>query len=177
MFWSKLFSFLSNFLPFGVYILILSLIDSYSWILRGILIGVVCLQVVSGLILTTIIKKTSKKYSFDDNEYTIVRITRDRTSSLNFIVTNIFPLIAFSFDNIGLIVFTVIMIFIIAVLFFKNNLYLFNPFIEIFGWKIYNIELKKETTDSVVSKTYLTNIPIALNSTMKVREFEDDICF
>ncbi len=177
MFWSKLFSFLSNFLPFGVYILILSLIDSYSWILRGILIGVVCLQVVSGLILTTIIKKTSKKYSFDDNKYTIVRITRDRTSSLNFIVTNIFPLIAFSFDNIGLIVFTVIMIFIIAVLFFKNNLYLFNPFIEIFGWKIYNIELKKETTDSVVSKTYLTNIPIALNSTMKVREFEDDICF
>ena len=142
MFWSKLFSFLSNFLPFGVYILILSLIDSYSWILRGILIGVVCLQVISGLILTTMINKTSKKYSFDDNEYTIVRITRDRTSSLNFIVTNIFPLIAFSFDNIGLIVFTVIMIFIIAVLFFKNNLYLFNPFIEIFGWKIYNIALK-----------------------------------
>lgn len=177
MFLSKLCSLFSNFLPFGIYILILSFIGDYSWILRICLILLVTIQLLSGLLFTVILKKSAKAYPYSDKEYTIVRITRDRNSSLNFIVTNIFPLVAFDFNNIGLIVFTCIMIIIIATLFFRNNLYLYNPFIEFFGWKIYNIELKKETTNNVVSKTYVTNQVIPLNSKIKIIELEDDICF
>ena len=68
-----------------------------------------------------------------------------------------------------------------AILFFKNNLYLYNPILEIWGYKLYNLELqvinKKETTNNVVSKTLVSCDIVPLNSNLKIKEFEDDITF
>ncbi len=179
MFWSKFISLLSNFLPFGIYMLILSFTETNFLSLRISLSIIVIIQIISVFTLTKVIKHAIKQYPYSDSEYKIISITRDRTSSLNFFVTNIFPLIAFDFNNIGLIVFTVTMIIIVTILFFRNNLYLYNPFIELFGWKLYNIELESTSGDSlgVISKTYITNIAIPINSTIKIKDFEDDICF
>ena len=181
MSFSKLFSLFSNFLPFGIYVMVLSLTDEFSWILRGILIFVVTIQVIFAFFLKLVFKKESEKYSNSEKRYKIVRITRDRQSSLNFIVTNVFPLIALDLKNIATIIFTVIILIMITILFLKNNLYLYNPILEICGYKIYNLELEnidqKETTNNVVSKTLISCNLIPLNSELKIREFEDDISF
>ena len=138
MSFSKLFSLFSNFLPFGIYVMVLSLTYEFSWILRGILIFVVTIQVIFAFFLKIVFKKESEKYSNSEKRYKIVRITRDRQSSLNFIVTNVFPLIALDLKNIATIIFTVIILIMITILFLKNNLYLYNPILEICGYKIYN---------------------------------------
>lgn len=182
MFFSKCFSFLSNFLPFGIYCLTLLLINNYNWIVRGIVIGVVALQLICSFLLKTVIKCESNKYSDSTKKYKIIRMSRDRTSSLNFIVTNVFPLISLDLTNLGMILFCAIIIIIIGVLFFKNNLYLYNPILELSGYKIYNIELEElsktnETTKNVVSKTLLSMQPIPLNTELQIKEFEDDISF
>ena len=180
MFWIKFSSLLSNFLPFGIYMLILSFTETNIFVLRIILSIVVIIQIILAFTLTISIKNVIKHYSYSDSEYRIIRISRDRTSPLNFFVTNIFPLIAFDFNNTGLIVFTIIMIFIIAILFIRNNLYLYNPFIELFNWKLYNIKLEKNddnNSNNIFSKTYITNIVVPINSTIKIKDFEDDICF
>ena len=57
MFLSKLFSFLSNFLPFGIYVMVLSLIGKFDWIARGILIGIVSIQIISALLLKFVFNK------------------------------------------------------------------------------------------------------------------------
>lgn len=181
MFFSKLFSLFSNFLPFGIYLMVLSLTDKFSWVLRGILISIVVIQIICALLLKFVFGKESRKYPKSEKEYKIVRITRDRQSSLNFIVTNVFPLISLDLNNIGMIIFTVIILIVVTILFFKNNLYLYNPILEISGYKLYNLELeiidKKETTHNVVSKTLVSCDIIPLNSKLKIKEFEDDIAF
>ena len=110
-----------------------------------------------------------------------MRSTRDRTSSLNFLVTNVFPLISLDLNNYGMIAFTVVFFVVIAILFFKNNLYLYNPILGISGCRIYNLELEeveeKETTKNVVSRTLVSSKIIPLNSSLKIKEFEDDIAF
>ena len=181
MFGSKLVSFLSNFLPFGIYMLVISFTNDYGWVLRGIFIGVVAIQIVCACILKVVIFYESEKYPYSDKEYKIVRSTRDRTSSLNFLVTNVFPLISLDLNNYGMIAFTVVFFVVIAILFFKNNLYLYNPILEISGCRIYNLELEeveeKETTKNVVSRTLVSSKIIPLNSSLKIKEFEDDIAF
>ncbi len=181
MFGSKLVSFLSNFLPFGIYMLVISFTNDYGWVLRGIFIGVVAIQIVCACILKVVIFYESGKYPYSDKEYKMVRSTRDRTSSLNFLVTNVFPLISLDLNNYGMIAFTVVFFVVIAILFFKNNLYLYNPILEISGCRIYNLELEeveeKETTKNVVSRTLVSSKIIPLNSSLKIKEFEDDIAF
>lgn len=179
---SKICSFLSNLLPFGIYCLTFLLINDYNWIYRGIFICIVVIQVICCTLLKKIVNFESGKYSESTKEYKIVRISRDRTSSLNFIVTNVFPLISLDFNNLGMILFCLFIVIIIGILFFKNNLYLYNPILEISGYKIYNIELQeipktKEITENVISKTLLSLQPIPLNKKIYIKEFEDDIAF
>lgn len=195
----KTLSLFSNFSPFGIYLLVNSIVDGlhYGFVISfSILVG---LQILSILLLKRCIKKTIKKYSCSENKYRIVRITRDRMSSLNFVITNIFPLIAFSFNDIGSMVFAGMTILIIAILFYKNNLYIYNPFLEIVGFKIYNIEIEKlqddanietiykitnktneieeKETTNVVSRTLITHNPVALNKELQLKEFPDDIAY
>ena len=69
MFFSKSFSLLSNFLPFGIYVMVLSLTDKFSWILRGILIGIVAIQIICALLLKFVFEKESGKYPKSEKEY------------------------------------------------------------------------------------------------------------
>ncbi len=181
MWWSKVCSLLSNFLPFGIYLLVLSFVSNFSWVLRGVFIGLVLIQFICVLMLKYTINKYVAKFPYSGKEYKIVRVTRDRNSSLNFLVTNVFPLISLDLSNYGMIAFTIITIIIVIILFFKNNLYLYNPILEIWGFRIYNIELEeineKETTQNVVSKTLISSKLIPLNSNIRIKEFEDDIAF
>lgn len=181
MFFSKLFSLLSNFLPFGIYVAVTSYIIEMSCFWRVIFIGIAVIEFICALLLKFVFCKESTKFPKSGKEYTIIRMTRDRNSSLNFIITNVFPLIALDLNNIGTMIFTLIVLIIITILFFKNNLFLYNPILEIWGYKLYNLELEenneKETTKNVVSKTLVSCKTIPLNTKLKVIEFKDDILF
>ena len=85
--------------------MVLSLTGEFDWVLRGVLIGIVSIQILCALLLKIIFGKESRRYPKSEKEYKIIRMTRDRLSSLNFIITNVFPLISLDLTNIGMVIF------------------------------------------------------------------------
>lgn len=185
----KIMSYFINFLPFGIYLFI----DAIMLFLeKGECCSIIYLVSTSILILIQVLSvfctkyllvKKLKSYPFSEQEYKIVSLKRDRANSLNFIITNVFPMIAFENDNLGRIIFVVIIAVVILIMFIKNNLFIYNPILEMQGIRIYDaiLELSIQNVESaeprIITKTIITKGAMALNSKIKFNEYMDDIVY
>ena len=81
-------------------------------------------------------KSYAKEYQISKN----CRIEPQSEQLLNYVVAYIFPLLTFDWQNYQLIIMNVYVFVIIAVIYVNSSITFLNPFLGLFGYKVYSVE-------------------------------------
>lgn len=85
----------------------------------------------------------------------IIKIENENYEVLTFISTYIIPPICFNFENIRYKIIFFVLLFIIGIVFIKMDLYLANPVLAMFGYRLYRIDTDIKKGISVITKDNL----------------------
>lgn len=145
----KLFSFISSMFPLSIYLLLTYYNDNYA--IGGI--KYFTPKVVSALILLCeiisivyviffyfhLLKKISKTKG---REVEIKNPVQEKTSTSNYLLANILPIITLDYNKTPIVILTIFLIITLCFMYIKNNLYYINPIYDIFNIKVYTCDIK-----------------------------------
>ena len=153
--------FFLSFMPLWIsvsFIDIMSLLGETEniWTEKIVLLAIVIAFIISVIVLIVTLKN---KNTDTEEEYILLSAKRDKTISVEFLLSYILPLFAFDFTKWKEVVLFMIFFFILGWLTIKHNRFTQNLLLEILEYYVYECEIEnldsKKTEIKVVSKNPL----------------------
>ena len=127
---------------------------SINELIRSNIFSIICFV----LIIIGIVFLIKQKFVFKGTKNPcckIIEIENENYEVLTFISTYIIPFICFNFENTRYKIIFFVLLFIIGIVFIKMDLYLANPVLAIFGYRLYRIDTDIKKGTSIIAKDNL----------------------
>lgn len=127
---------------------------SINELIRSNIFSIICFV----LIIIGIVFLIKQKFVFKGTKNPcckIIEIENENYEVLTFISTYIIPFICFNFENTRYKIIFFVLLFIIGIVFIKMDLYLANPVLAIFGYRLYRIDTDIKKGISIIAKDNL----------------------
>lgn len=161
----KITSFLTSMFPLSLYLLLKYIHENekvFKYIQINIFfIGLFIIEVISIFYILYFFKrKIVKSSNLNRKSYTLKNITQEKTSTSNYLLSNVLPVVSLETDNVSNIIFFVVLLLLLAFMYIKNDLYYINPLYDIINIKSYkgDVYLNNERDNEI--EFIISSIPL-----------------
>lgn len=161
----KITSFLTSMFPLSLYLL-LKYINEDEKVFKYIQINIFfislfIIEIISIFYILYFFKrKIIKSSNLNRKSYKIKNITQEKTSTSNYLLSNVLPVVSLNTDNVSNIIFFVVLLLLLSFMYIKNDLYYINPLYDIINIKSYkgDVYLNNERENEI--KFIISSIPL-----------------
>lgn len=109
---------------------------------------------------------------------TVVSFENRNYDTMNFVASYFVPLVSFQFcDDLKFWLILCFIVFILCKISLNSNMYYNNPVLIILNFRIYEVKVKKQAADKVVSKIIITKDEISKDVMIKCVNLSDNIYY
>lgn len=113
-----------------------------------------------------------------DLSESVVSLENKNYDTMNFVASYFVPLVSFQFcDDLKFWIILCFIVFILCKISLNSNMYYNNPVLIILRFRIYEVTVKKQASEKVVSKIIITRDEISKDAMIKCVNLSDNIYY